>query len=195
MKLKYFFIFVLIFLLGIVMQQSQDFEIKAIIGLGNPGPKYYRNRHNIGFRIVDALAHRFNGIWDSKPDMEVTTANINGKNVFLIKPQTFMNSSGHVIPFLQKKGIKPENILVIHDELEFPFGKIRIRVGGSARGHNGLRSIIGYCGKDFLRLRFGVGRPEVKEMVGQYVLQNFSESPEQVDELIDQAVDLIADLF
>jgi len=177
------------------MQNSQDFEIKAIIGLGNPGSKYYHNRHNIGFRIADALAYRFNVIWDSKPDMEVATVNINGKNVFLIKPQTFMNSSGRVISFLQKKGIKPENILVIHDELEFPFGKIRIRQGGSARGHNGLRSIIGYCGKDFLRLRFGIGRPEVKEMVGEYVLHNFSEGSEEVDGLIDQAVDLILEIF
>ena len=174
---------------------SQDFEIKAIIGLGNPGPKYYQNRHNIGFRIVDALANRFNGLWDVKPNMEVATANINGKNVLLIKPQTFMNTSGKVIPFLQKKGIKPDQILVVHDELEFPFGKITTRFGGSARGHNGLRSIIGVCGKDFLRLRFGIGRPEEREMVGQYVLQNFSEPPQDVENLIDQAVDIIVEFF
>jgi len=185
----------LIWIIGFLMKESHDFDIKAIIGLGNPGPKYYYNRHNIGFQIVDKLAERFGGVWEVKQKMEITTININGKNVFLLKPQTFMNLSGEVIPFLQKKGIKAEHILVVHDELEFPFGKIKIREGGSARGHNGLRSIIQFCGKDFVRLRFGIGRPSIKAMVGDYVLQNFSEPPEDVERLIDEAADLIQDLF
>jgi len=192
----FFAIVALIFLFkGIIMQEQQDFDIKAIIGLGNPGPKYYRNRHNIGFRIVDALAEQQSVPWDIKPGMEIATVNINGKNVILVKPQTFMNASGKVIPFLSKKGIKAGNILVVHDELEFPFGKIKIRAGGSARGHNGLRSIIEFCGKDFIRLRFGIGRPPTKDMVGEYVLHNFSEQSEEVNQLIDQSVDLIVELF
>jgi len=177
------------------VKESQVFEIRAIIGLGNPGPKYRDNRHNIGFKIVDALAYRFTGLWESKPDMDISMVNINGKNVLLIKPQTFMNSSGKVIPFLQKKGINTENILVVHDELEFPFGKIKIKQGGSARGHNGLRSIIEYCGKDFVRLRFGIGRPPIKDMVGEYVLHNFSENFEEINQLIEQSVDMIVELF
>jgi PTH1 family peptidyl-tRNA hydrolase len=87
---------------------------------------------------------------------------INNKKVLLIKPQAFMNSSGNVIPFLSKQGIKAENILVVHDELEQPFGKISFKVGGSARGHNGVRSIIAACGENFVRVRFGIGRPNQK---------------------------------
>ena len=195
------FVIILIISLGYVffqrvfMQEEQNFDIKAIIGLGNPGPKYVLNRHNIGFLIVDQLADRYNASWDSKPNMEVATVNINDKNILLIKPQTFMNDSGKVIPFLQKKGIKTENILVVHDELEFPFGKIRIRQGGSARGHNGLRSIIEHCGKEFVRLGFGIGRPPLKEMVSKHVLSNFTESNEALEEHIYQAVDMIEGLL
>jgi len=177
------------------MQEQQHFEIKAIIGLGNPGPKYAFNRHNIGFIVVDAIADRFNGFWDTKPNMEVATVTIQGKNILLIKPQTFMNTSGKVIPFLQKKGIKAENILVVHDELEMPFGKVKIKQGGSARGHNGLRSIIEYCGKEFVRLRFGIGRPAEKSMVSRHVLSNFTESDQEIEALVDQSVELIERLF
>lgn len=169
--------------------------ILAIIGLGNPGPQYRFNRHNIGFMIVDRLAERYAGSWEHKELMDVATIRIGDKKVLLIKPQTFMNRSGGVIPFLNKQGIKRENILVVHDELEYPFGKIKIRFGGSARGHNGLRSIIERCGKEFARLRFGIGRPEHKEMVGSYVLQNFSEKLEELELLIEQGADLIEQLF
>jgi len=177
------------------MQEFTDAQILAIIGLGNPGPKYSFNRHNIGFLVVDYLADRYLGSWEKKESMEIAQIRINDKKVLLVKPMTFMNTSGKVVPFLQKKGIRAENMLVVHDELEFPFGKVKIRLGGSARGHNGLRSIIGYCGKDFYRLRFGIGRPEKKEMVGQYVLQNFSESEAEIEELIDQSVQMIEDLL
>jgi len=177
------------------MQQEQNFNIKAIIGLGNPGQKYVLNRHNIGFLIVDQLADRYNAFWDSKPNMELATVNIGGENILLIKPQTFMNDSGKVIPFLQKKGIKAENILVVHDELEFPFGKVKIRQGGSARGHNGLRSIIDRCGKEFVRLRFGIGRPAIKEMVSHHVLSNFTEDNSELERLIFESVDMIEELL
>jgi len=101
-----------------------------------------------------------------------------------------MNSSGKIIPSLTKQGIKPENILVIHDELEKPFGSIAIKTGGSHRGHNGLRSIIESCGAEFHRLRFGIGRPENKENVPNYVLSNFSKN-EIIEPLIDQAIEII----
>ena len=106
--------------------------------------------------------------------------------------RTFMNSSQKVLPFLQKKGIRSEEILVIHDELEKAFGKVSIKFGGSARGHNGLRSIIGTIGKDFWRLQFGVGRPDRSEDVGNYVLMPFSQEEEEcIGELIEKSVDLI----
>lgn len=164
--------------------------IKAIIGLGNPGQKFHLNRHNIGFLILDALAEKYHASWHKKPDRETAEITINDNPILLIKPQTFMNDSGKVIPSLIKQGIKAENILVIHDELEKPFGKIEFKTGGSHKGHNGLRSIIASSGAEFHRLRFGIGRPENKEDVADYVLSNFSRN-ENIQPLIDQAVDMI----
>jgi len=123
--------------------------------------------------------------------MLVASVAFNEQPVLLIKPQTFMNSSGQVIPLLKKDGIKPENILVVHDELEHPFGKITMRVGGSHRGHNGLRSIIEAMGPDFARLRFGIGRPENREDVPDYVLQPFSEDAKLVEDTIQKAADMV----
>lgn len=165
-------------------------NIKIIIGLGNPGTKYHNNRHNIGFLILDALAEKYNASWQKKADRETAECEINGKKITLIKPQTFMNSSGKVIPSLSKQGITADNILVIHDELEKPFGSIAIKTSGSHRGHNGLRSIIAICGADFHRLRFGIGRPENKEDVPNYVLNNFSKN-EIVEPLIHEAIEMI----
>lgn len=170
-------------------------NIQAIIGLGNPGAKYQRNRHNIGFVIVDALAAAHNGAWKEQRNMELAAITINEKKVLLIKPQTFMNSSGDVIPYLQKQGITAENILVVHDELELPFGKMQLKVGGSAKGHNGLKSIIAACGPNFARLRFGIGRPEDRDEVPDYVLRNFSEPAFEVQELVDRAVVTLEGLY
>ncbi len=173
------------------METGQTFDIKAIIGLGNPGKQYEYTRHNIGFRVVDAIAQKYGASWQQRDNMLYTSVNCGEKKVILIKPQTFMNSSGKVISWLTKQGIKPENILVVHDELEKPFGHVSVRVGGSARGHNGLRSIMEACGPDFVRLRCGIGRPERKEDVGSYVLQNFSEPAHDVDGMIDHALALV----
>lgn len=169
--------------------------ILAIIGLGNPGRQYQFNRHNIGFRVIDVLADRFGGSWQNREQMEIAEIVINGSKVILIKPQTFMNSSGKVIPYLTKKGVKPENILVVHDELELPFGQIKFKMGGSHKGHNGLRSIIGVCGDVFARLRFGISRPENRDDVPDYVLHNFIESKDEIDQLIDNAVSMIQKLY
>ncbi|KKP29751.1 MAG: peptidyl-tRNA hydrolase [candidate division TM6 bacterium GW2011_GWF2_30_66] len=177
------------------MQEKQSFDIKAIIGLGNPGHKFELNRHNIGFLILNALGDRYNASWQVKPNMELSEIEINSKNILLIKPQTFMNDSGKVIGFLQKKGIKPENILVVHDELEFPFAKLQVRFGGSARGHNGLKSIIEHCGPEFIRLRFGTDRPADRAMVSNYVLGNFTQSSQDLEAAIYKAVNIIEDLF
>lgn len=170
-------------------------KIKVIIGLGNPGLNYYKTRHNIGFRVVDLLADRCGGTWQKRGNAEIAKIEMHDQPVVLIKPQTFMNSSGEVIAALQRDGVKPENILVVHDEMEHPFGKVTTRLGGSHRGHNGLRSIIERCGAEFGRLRVGIGRPERKEDVPEYVLKPFAEGENKVEEVIEKAVEMITDLF
>jgi PTH1 family peptidyl-tRNA hydrolase len=170
-------------------------KIKIIIGLGNPGRQFHHNRHNIGFVVLDALADEHHASWQKKTDYEVADIEVNGEKIILVKPQTFMNNSGKVIPSLLKQGLKAENLLVVHDELEKPFGKIETKIGGSHRGHNGLRSIMEFCGADFARLRFGIGRPEHKEDVASYVLSNFTESPAELKTMIDKAVTMIDQLL
>lgn len=175
------------------MQENK--EIKAIIGLGNIGPKYERTRHNIGFMVLDALAGAYGLSWQHKECAEIAVGMIADKKIILVKPQTFMNSSGKVIPLLAKQGVRSENILVVHDELEKPFGSIAIRLGGSARGHNGLRSIIEHGGADFYRVRCGIGRPERKEEVSNYVLAPFSEPAIDLEAFIESAMQQIIDFI
>lgn len=170
--------------------------IKAIIGLGNPGKQYQYQRHNIGFRIIDLLAQNHGASWQQKELMEIATIQHDNHAIILIKPQTFMNSSGAVIPYLIKKGIKPEEILVIHDELELLFGQIKTKQGGSHKGHNGLRSIIAACGDQFMRLRFGISRPADRNDVPTYVLQNFSlQESDQLPSLIENALAAVESLI
>lgn len=159
-------------------------EIKAVVGLGNPGPKFSYTRHNIGFLVVDYLAQELCTSWSTSGNLDVANAIYEDKGFFLIKPLTFMNNSGNVVPFLKRNGIGPENTLVIHDELELAFGAIKNKFGGSARGHNGLKSFIEKWGENFHKLRIGIGRPENKEHVPDYVLQKFSEPKDQVEEVI-----------
>lgn len=149
--------------------------IRAIIGLGNPGAKYAKTRHNIGFRVVDELCSRLGASWKDGAKMEYASVHLvdGGPEVYLIKPMTFMNNSGLVMSFLQKKGIKPDQIIVVHDELEKKFGQVSVKLGGSAKGHNGLRSIIGAIGAEFWRLRLGIDRPVDREAVPDYVLSPF----------------------
>lgn len=177
------------------MQEIKPTNIKAIIGLGNPGSKYYKTRHSIGFRVLDEIARRYQLQWKQTDLMEFTDWLINNQRIILIKPITFMNDSGRVLPYLKNKGIKPENILVVHDELEKAFGKLAFKIGGSHRGHNGLRSIIQVIGPEFARLRFGISRPEDRQEVADYVLRPFHENENEVTELIDQSADMIEDLF
>lgn len=170
-------------------------SIQAIIGLGNPGQSYYYQRHSIGFRVLDELAQKYSATWHARDSMEYAKISINDHHLLLIKPQTFMNSSGKVIPYLTKQGIKAENIMVVHDELELPFGKIATKMGGSAKGHNGLKSLIAARGDGFMRLRFGIGRPADKEEVPEYVLSHFSENSMALDQAIVQAVEIIEEQF
>jgi len=171
-------------------------NIRAIIGLGNPGAKYAGHRHSIGFRVLDALAERYGASWQTNDTMSHATIHVPldamQHELILIKPLTFMNNSGKVVSWLQKKGIKSDQILVVHDELEKPFGQILLRFAGSHKGHNGLKSIIGAMGTDFWRLKFGIGRPVDKDAVPDYVLSNFPRDEEaRVPELVDQALALL----
>ena len=178
------------------MQNSNSIpklEIKAVIGLGNPGPTYHATRHNIGFQIVNALADQNMGTWQSKQNMEICSIILNEHKILLVKPMTFMNNSGEVLPYLKKQGIEQENILVIHDELELSFGVLKSKFDGSAKGHNGLKSIIAHGGSNFLRLRFGIDRPINRNEVPNYVLAKFTESQNIIDEKIDQAINLISE--
>lgn len=163
---------------------EQSRTIKAIIGLGNPGNQYYYTRHSIGFRIVDALAQIHHLAWHAQENFDVAELETEGvtstaRTIYFLKPRTFMNSSGLVVPWLKKKGIKPSEIVVVHDELEKSFGTMSLKIGGSPRGHNGLRSLIKEMGEEFWRLRFGVGRPPPNADVAQYVLSNFSKQEEE----------------
>ncbi|MBP6869356.1 aminoacyl-tRNA hydrolase [Candidatus Babeliales bacterium] len=170
-------------------------EIKAIVGLGNPGPAYSTTRHNIGFLVVDALADQNYGSWQTKQNMELCSINLGDHKIVLVKPMTYMNNSGEVLGYLKKQGITQENILVIHDELELPFGILKFRFDGSAKGHNGLKSIMAHGGSNFLRLRFGIDRPTNREDVPDYVLAKFRESSDTIAEKIEQACKFVTNFI
>jgi len=170
-------------------------DIRCIIGLGNPGQEYALQRHNIGFRIIDAVCSNNNGSWQIKNSMAIAEVAIRDKNILLIKPLTGMNLSGSVIASLRKKGITPEQTIVVHDELEKKFGDITLKKGGSARGHNGLRSLISVWGENFYRLRCGIGRPIAKDEVPQYVLSRFSESYQDVEDMIQKATSKLDEII
>lgn len=137
----------------------------VIVGLGNPGRSYERTRHNVGFLVADELARRYGGDWRKKKRSFATPVNISDSPAELLKPQTFMNNSGQAVG-----GRRVQDLIVVHDDLDLPEGDVRVKVGGGAGGHNGLRSIIGQLGNDFVRVRVGVGRPPEGMTVTQYVL-------------------------
>ena len=147
------------------------------VGLGNPTPDSENNRHNIGFKIIDSVNKKF-GLSKQKPKFKglLTTGNINEKKVYAIKPLTFMNNSGICIrELIEYFKIDVENVIVFHDDLDVEFGKIKTKFGGSSAGHNGIASIDKFIGKDYSRVRIGIGKPKNNIDVADYVLQNFDE--------------------
>lgn len=147
-----------------------------LTGLGNPGARYEHNRHNVGFMALDAIAahHGFSG-WTQKFQGLVCEGSVNGKKVFLLKPQTFMNLSGESAGALARfYKIPAETIIVLHDELDLPPARLRVKRGGGHGGHNGLKSIDAHLGADYQRVRIGIGHPGDKDMVSPYVLSDFS---------------------
>ncbi|MCZ2328716.1 aminoacyl-tRNA hydrolase [Bartonella sp. F02] len=152
-----------------------------IAGLGNPGLHYQNNRHNIGFMAIDVLHQFFSfPLWSKKFQAETSQSLIHGEKVLLIKPQTFMNLSGQAInEALRFYKLDLNNLIVIHDELDLPTGKVRIKTGGGSNGHNGIKSISTHCGDNYRRIRLGIGRPSSKELVHQHVLGNFTQSDQE----------------
>lgn len=160
-----------------------------IAGLGNPGPKYAANRHNIGFMAVDAI-HRKNPFspWSRKFKGEIAEGELAGEKVLLIKPQTFMNLSGEAVgEAMRFYKLAAKDVVAIYDELDLAPGKARIKTGGGHGGHNGVKSLDAHCGKDYRRLRLGIGHPGVKEMVHNHVLGDFAKADHGwLDPLLDE---------
>lgn len=172
--------------------------IRLIVGLGNPGPRYAHTRHNAGFWFVDQLSRERGGVFraDSKYEGEVTRFTAAGASCLLLKPLTFMNKSGSAVQKLAAfYRLAPEDILVVHDELDLPPGTARLKKGGGHGGHNGLRDIDRHLGSDFARLRIGIGHPGIRDAVIGYVLEGPSREDEAaVREAIEAAAAAVDDL-
>lgn len=170
-----------------------------LVGLGNPGTKYAQNRHNIGFMAVDRIAadHGF-GPWRAKFQGQISEGRLGSEKVLLLKPETFMNLSGHSVQAaLQFYKLAPSDVIVFHDELDLAPGKCRVKTGGGHAGHNGLRSMHAQIGPDYGRVRIGIGHPGRKELVSGYVLHDFAKADQEwIDDLLrgisDGAADLVA---
>jgi len=149
-----------------------------LIGLGNPGNSYSGNRHNVGFMAVDEVAREYGFTrWTSRFSAQVSEGIIDGKKVYAFKPMSYMNLSGNPAGEIARfYKIPVENICVIHDELDLPLAKLRVKRGGGHGGHNGLKSLDEHLGKDYLRVRFGIGHPGDKDMVSNYVLSDFAKA-------------------
>ncbi|WLB55480.1 aminoacyl-tRNA hydrolase [Bradyrhizobium japonicum] len=152
--------------------------MRLFVGLGNPGAKYARNRHNIGFMAVDEIARRHGfSPWRRRFQGETSEGALGTERIILLKPTTYMNDSGRSVQeaasFFK---IAPGDVTVFHDELELPPGKVRVKIGGGIAGHNGLRSISAHIGNDYRRVRLGIGHPGVKELVHGHVLSDFAKT-------------------
>lgn len=178
---------------------AQADPIRLIVGLGNPGQKYSTTRHNAGFWFVDQLAQQYRVEFrsESKFKGEVASFHHDGERVWLLKPETFMNLSGESLgPFARFYQIAPDNILVVHDEIDLPPGTVRFKKGGGHGGNNGLRSIFAHFSKEFWRLRIGVGHPGNRDQVISYVTQAPSaEDQRLIHESIDKAMQTVPNVL
>ena len=169
-------------------------EPLLVVGLGNPGPDYAKTRHNLGFVVADILADRIGSGFKvhKRSGAEVATGRIAGRSVVLAKPRTYMNESGRQVgPLAKFYSVAPADVIILHDELDIDFGRIRLKFGGGVAGHNGLRSVSSALGtNDFQRVRIGVGRPPGRKSGATFVLENFTaaERPE-VPTICEQAAD------
>ncbi|WP_027725231.1 aminoacyl-tRNA hydrolase [Tuberibacillus calidus] len=165
--------------------------MKLFVGLGNPGSEYQSTRHNIGFEVVEQLAKQLEiPLTQTKFNAIYGKGNVQGEDVFLLKPLTYMNASGEAVgPFMRYFKLELDDLIVIYDDLDLAVGKIRLRLKGSAGGHNGMKSIIRHVGsQDFKRIRVGIGRPEGRQPVVDFVLKPFSKEERPiVDETVKKA--------
>lgn len=169
-------------------------EPLLVVGLGNPGPNYAKTRHNLGFVVADLLAARMGSTFKvhRKSGADVVTGRLAGRPVVLAKPRTYMNESGRQVgPLAKFYSVPPSDVVVLHDELDIDFGRIRLKYGGGVAGHNGLRSVAAALGsKDFQRVRIGVGRPPGRKDPASFVLENFTANERtEVPVLCEQAAD------
>ena len=170
-----------------------------LVGLGNPGPNYDNNRHNIGFKVIDAINQNYS-LSKQKPKFKglLTMGNIGDKKVYAIKPLTFMNNSGTCIrELIEYFKIESSDIIVFHDDLDIEFGKIKAKFGGTDAGHNGVKSLDKFIGKDYSRVRIGIGKPKDKMEVSDFVLQNFDEDEilglEKITNNITDSISILID--
>ena len=169
-------------------------EPLLVVGLGNPGENYARTRHNVGFMVADLLAARLGSKFKThkRSGAEIVTGRLAGHAVVLAKPRCYMNESGRQVwPLAKFYSVPPADIIVIHDELDIDFGRIRLKLGGGEGGHNGLRSIAAALGtKDFQRVRIGIGRPPGRKDPAAFVLETFSATERaEVPTICEQAAD------
>jgi peptidyl-tRNA hydrolase, PTH1 family len=168
-----------------------------VVGLGNPGREYARNRHNVGSMVVDEVARRHGGSWKARFSGQLSEIRIDGHKLALLKPETYMNESGRSVGSAAKFfKVEPDAVLIVHDEGDFDLGRLELKYGGGLAGHNGLRSIAQHLKtQDFLRLRIGVGRPERGDPrpLADYVLSDF-EPHDDADALIARAADAVEQL-
>ena len=172
--------------------------VRIIAGLGNPEEKYERTLHNAGFWIVDALARKFGGHfrYEKKFDAEICRVTMHGDDVWLVKPQSYINHIGTPVRgMIDYNRLGLAELLVAHDEIDLQPGIVRLKEGGGHGGHNGIRDVIRHCGADFLRLRLGVGHPGQKEEVTNYVLKRGSSEVESaIERNIDDAIAVLPEL-
>lgn len=167
---------------------------RLLVGLGNPGAKYEATRHNIGFRVLDAVAAHYDAPpWRARFTAAFSEIRVGDRKVLLLKPQTFMNQSGRsVAPALKYHNLTVDDAIVVYDELDLPPGKVRVKHGGGLAGHNGLRSINAHCGPGFWRMRVGIGHPGQPEKVSGYVLHPFPKADETwITPLLDEVPRLL----
>ena len=168
------------------------------VGLGNPTPDSENNRHNLGFKIIDTINKKF-GLSKQKPKFKglLTTGIVDDQKVYAIKPLTFMNNSGICIrELIEYFKIDPEDVIVFHDDLDVEFGKIKAKFGGSSAGHNGITSIDKFIGKDYSRVRIGIGKPESKISISDYVLNDFNDDEkEHLEKITNNILESIAILI
>jgi peptidyl-tRNA hydrolase, PTH1 family len=173
-------------------------ERALVAGLGNPGPEYERTRHNIGYRVADELARRLDATFKrSKHEALTADAHSGDTPILLVKPQTFMNDSGRAVSGLARYYRVPvERIVVVHDELDLPFGSVRVKLGGGTAGHNGVSDVASAIGPDFARVRIGIGRPPGRKDPVDFVLEAFTKKEESdVGAIVDQGADAVLSIL